>query len=67
VVSSGGDLQDKRSPITAMGQSLAAGHLDFTVVLFGENVHMVDELCKRQLMVTQDGFGCRAEFFHCTY
>jgi hypothetical protein len=60
VVSSGGDLQDKRSPIAAMGQSLAAGHLDFTAVLFGEDMHMV-ELRKRQLM-TQDGLVAERSF-----
>jgi len=50
-------------PDCCNGASLAASHLDFTVVLFGEKRHMVDELRKRQLMMTQDGFGYRAEFF----
>jgi hypothetical protein len=43
-----------------MGQSLAAGHLDFTAVLFGEDMHMV-ELRKRQLM-TQDGLVAERSF-----
>jgi len=63
VVSSGEDLQDSEARLLQWSKSLAASHLDFTVVLFGEKRHMVDELRKRQLMMTQDGFGYRAEFF----
>ena len=45
-----------------MGQSLAAGHLDFAVVLFGEDMHMVDELRKQQLTMTQDGLVAERSF-----